>query len=335
MNKTSDNFFQIAQKNVAITGAGGFIGSHLTEALLQKGANVKALVRYNSKSDAGWLKHIEHKNLQLCFGDVTDAAMMNEFLGDVDCVFHLAALIGIPYSYHAPQSYINSNVSGTLNILQAAANNKLSRIILTSTSEVYGTAQFTPMPETHPLQAQSPYSASKIAADMLGISFARSFGLPVTLVRPFNTFGPRQSMRAVIPTIIVQALTGKSIQLGNLTPVRDFNFVADTASGFIAAAERGKTGGDVYNLATGNGISIEETAKLVLRLCNSSAKLVNQSERTRKKGSEVEKLIGDATLAGNELGWKPEHSFENGLQKTIEWIEQNLDKFPESDLYVK
>ncbi|MEW6712194.1 MAG: GDP-mannose 4,6-dehydratase, partial [Candidatus Riflebacteria bacterium] len=229
---------------------------------------------------------------------------------------------------------VDTNVTGTLNVLQAAAINRVARIILTSTSEVYGTAVEVPMSEKHPLQAQSPYAASKISADMLGLSFARSFSLPITIVRPFNTFGPRQSMRAVIPTIAVQALKSDVVRLGNLTPIRDFNYVADTVGGFIAAAAAGQPG-TVYNLSTGNGISIEETAKKIIGICGNRARLENQSERVRPQGSEVERLIGDSSLARRELGWLPRCSFEDGLTRTIDWVKENLDHFPEVEGYVR
>jgi dTDP-glucose 4,6-dehydratase len=334
MNMNIDNF-NVKDKLIAVTGAAGFIGSHLTEALLERGARVKALARYNSRSDAGWLSGNQHKNLQIVFGDVRDRSLIDKFLAGCDAVFHLAALIGIPYSYSAPQSYIDTNVIGTLNILECAANHKLKRIVLTSTSEVYGTALTTPMNESHPLQAQSPYSASKISSDMLGMSYARSFGLPVIIVRPFNTYGPRQSMRAVIPTIVVQALTSKQIKLGNLTPVRDFNFVEDTANGFIAAAENGTPDARPYNLATGNGFSIKHTAETIMRLTGSKAELFSSNDRFRPDNSEVERLIGDSNRAQNELGWQPGFTFEQGLEKTVSWIEANLDKFPETQAQVK
>ncbi len=331
MNKQIENF---SCKQVFVTGAGGFIGSHLTEALLKNGARVRALAHYNSRTDAGWLKNCKHPNLEIHFGDVRDQNQMQKLLNNCDTVFHLAALIGIPYSYEAAQSYVDTNVTGTLNLLQAAAINRVARIILTSTSEVYGTAVEVPMSEKHPLQAQSPYAASKISADMLGLSFARSFSLPVTIVRPFNTFGPRQSMRAVIPTIAVQALKSDVVRLGNLTPIRDFNYVEDTVSGFIAAATAGKPG-TVYNLSTGNGISIEETAKKIIDICGNRARLENQAERTRPQGSEVERLIGDSSLARHELGWSPRYCFDEGLTRTIDWVKENLDHFPEVEGYVR
>lgn len=334
MNMSIKNL-SLEGKLVAVTGAGGFIGSHLTEALLKRGARVKALLHYNSRANAGWLSELKHPGLELVFGDIRDKSLIDGFLVDTSIVFHLAALIGIPYSYVAPQSYVDTNVSGTLNILEAARKHGLERVLLTSTSEVYGTAITTPMSEQHPLQAQSPYSASKISADMLGMSFARSFELPVTIVRPFNTFGPRQSMRAVIPTIIVQALTSEQISLGNIAPVRDFNFVEDTANGFIAAAEYGKGKADIYNLATGKGLSIKETVEKILKITGSKAKLAMSPDRLRRDGSEVETLIGDAGKAKTELNWQPSFNFDTALKKTIEWVKVNLDKFPETGSFVK
>lgn len=326
--------FALADRQVLVTGAGGFIGSHLTEALLETGARVRALVHYNSRRHAGWLSCLSHKNLEITFADVRDRSLVERSCTGCSAVFHLAALIGIPYSYTAAQSYIDTNLQGTLNILEAALSQQVERIVLTSTSEVYGTARFTPMNESHPLQAQSPYAASKIAADMLGLSYSASFKLPVVLVRPFNTFGPRQSMRAVIPTIIVQALRAKQVQLGNLAPIRDFNFVKDTAAGFIAAAENGCSG-EVYNLATGYGNSIKSTAEEIIRLTGTKAELICSQNRVRPQGSEVEELIGDASKAMNELNWRPHHNFSAALKQTIDWISANLDLFPETEKYVE
>ncbi|GAB4274854.1 MAG: NAD-dependent 4,6-dehydratase LegB [Candidatus Rifleibacteriota bacterium] len=332
---TNRQQFSVKNSSIAITGAGGFIGSHLTESLLLAGAKVKALFRYNSRASAGWLDKFDHPNLIKVFGDIKDRSMMESFLRGTECVFHLAALIGIPYSYEAPQSYIDTNVYGTLNILEAAAHNKLQRVILTSTSEVYGSALHIPMGEDHPLQGQSPYSASKISADMLGVSFARSFKHPVVIVRPFNTFGPRQSLRAVIPTIILQALTSDKIRLGNLAPIRDFNFVEDTVNGFIAAAEYGLADARPYNLATGKGISIHETVKKVIKLTGSNAEIEEQIVRKRPDGSEVEKLIGNADRAFKELGWQPQTGFDEGLAKTIAWIRENLSEFSKINSYIR
>jgi NAD dependent epimerase/dehydratase len=320
----NNNFFK--NKKVVVTGAGGFIGSHLTERLLELGAKVTALVHYNCRSFNGWLeeKAIYHDNLAIVSGDIRDPFQINELLNEADTVFHLAALIGIPFSYKAPQSYLETNLNGTLNILEAAKSRKLRRVIVTSTSEVYGTAIKTPMSEKHPLQAQSPYSASKIAADMLAYSYACAFETPVTIVRPFNTFGPRQSARAVIPTVIQQALSCKTIKLGDLKPIRDFNFVSDTVEGFIKAAQNGVTG-ETYNLATGKGITIGEMVEAVAKILNIDCSTEFEEIRKRPVSSEVMCLIGDASKAAKELDWQPKVKFEEGIKKTIEWFE-NLPK---------
>lgn len=318
----NSNFY--CGRTVAVTGAGGFIGSHLTEALLNRGAKVRALTRYNSRSDTGWLTETAgHPALTIIAGDIRDPFMVDRLVSDCDTVFHLAALIGIPFSYTAPQSYIETNVNGTLNVLEAARRHKIRRTILTSTSEVYGTALYVPIDENHPLQAQSPYSASKISADMLGRSYNCAFGLPVTIVRPFNTFGPRQSLRAVIPTIIAQALQGKKILLGDTRPVRDFNFVTDTAAGFIAAASADHAAAEVYNLATGQGQTIGETAALIAELTGTDIEIVHDDTRDRPADSEVMRLIGTACRAEAEIAWKPAVTFKDGLKKTIAWIKQH------------
>lgn len=317
-----------------VTGAAGFIGSHLTEELLKHGASVKALTHYNSRSDNGWLKGLEnHENLTIIAGDVRDPFQMQRLLEHTDTVFHLAALIGIPFSYSAPQSYIATNVSGTLNILEAARQNKLRRVILTSTSEVYGTAITVPMNEQHPLQAQSPYSASKISADMLGKAYACSFDLPVTIVRPFNTFGPRQSLRAVIPAIIMQALHGRTIKLGDLKPIRDFNFVKDTARGFVAAALHGKADASVYNLATGLAHSIGETAELIARILKVDFAITHEEVRARPADSEVMRLLGDSSKAAAELNWQPQTTFIQGLEQTISWLKDHQQEYSQPDKY--
>lgn len=319
-----NNFFK--NKKVVVTGAGGFIGSHLTERLLELGAHVTAFVHYNCRSFNGWLeeKAIYHDNLAIVSGDIRDPFQINELLDEADTVFHLAALIGIPFSYKAVQSYLETNLNGTLNILEAAKSRKLRRVIVTSTSEVYGTAIKTPMSEKHPLQAQSPYSASKIAADMLAYSYACAFETPVTIVRPFNTFGPRQSARAVIPTIILQALSCKTIKLGDLKPIRDFNFVSDTVEGFIKAAQNGITG-ETYNLATGKGVRIGEVLETVAKILKIDCSPEFEEIRKRPPSSEVMCLIGDASKAAKELDWQPKVKFEEGIKKTIEWFE-NLPK---------
>jgi NAD dependent epimerase/dehydratase len=322
-------------KNILVTGAAGFIGSHLTEALLALGAQVTALAQYNSRSDLGWLENVaKHESLTIVHGDVRDPFLMAKLTKNCHTVFHLAALIGIPYSYQAPQSYLETNLNGTLNILEGARLNQVNQVVITSTSEVYGTAIITPMTENHPLQAQSPYSASKIAADALATSYAASFKLPVTLVRPFNTYGPRQSARAIIPTIITQALRDKSLKLGNLVPVRDFNFVEDTVDGFLRAAMYREKAGETFNLATGAPTSIAGLIAAVAQIMNMDLPTEVAMERTRPSTSEVFKLIGDATKAKELLGWQPKHSILEGLIKTIAWFEQNPNLWQNTDKYV-
>ncbi len=319
---------ELAEKKVVVTGAAGFIGSHLTEMLLENNAHVTALVHYNSNSQIGWLKEIrQHPNLNIVAGDVRDPFQMSKLLANAEIVFHLAALIGIPYSYKAPQSYLETNIQGTLNLLEAAKLNGVGKLIVTSTSEVYGTAITVPIDEKHPLQAQSPYSATKIAADMLAKSYAASFNLPVTIVRPFNTFGPRQSLRAVIPAIILQAMRGNVISLGDLAPVRDFNYVTDTASGFIAAAIHGRNDASIYNLATGIAHSIGDTAALIGQIMGLTLEIRHENERTRPPDSEVMKLLGDSQKAAAEIKWIPEHSFKQGLEKTINWLKSNAHTY--------
>ncbi|MDD3147680.1 MAG: SDR family NAD(P)-dependent oxidoreductase [Candidatus Riflebacteria bacterium] len=318
-------------RTVAVTGAAGFIGSHLTEALLKQGARVKALTRYNSRSNNGWLAEAAgHPALTIIAGDIRDPFMVDGLVAGCDTVFHLAALIGIPFSYTAPQSYIETNVNGTLNILEAARRHQIRRTVLTSTSEVYGTALYVPIDENHPLQAQSPYSASKISADMLGRSYHCAFGLPVTIVRPFNTFGPRQSLRAVIPTIIAQALLGKKILLGDTRPVRDFNFVTDTAAGFIAAAALSDGCAQIYNLATGHGYTILETARNIAALIGSEIEIIHDEARDRPADSEVMRLTGSAAKAGVEIAWKPTVSFSDGLSQTITWIKEHSNAYADA-----
>lgn len=286
-------------KKVLVTGADGFIGSHLTESLLEKGYDVKAFVYYNSFNNWGWLDTFPKEKLdqiEIFAGDIRDPNGVREAMKGVDEVFHLAALIAIPFSYHSPDSYVDTNIKGTLNVLQAARELDTSRILVTSTSEVYGTAQYVPIDEKHPFQGQSPYSATKIGADRLAESFYRSFNLPVSIVRPFNTFGPRQSARAVIPTIISQLLAGKDkIELGALTPTRDFNYVKDTAAGFIAIAESDKTIGEEINIATQREISIGDLAKEIIAQINSDAEIVCDEKRLRPEKSEVNRLLGDNT----------------------------------------
>lgn len=325
-------------KKILITGADGFIGSHLTEYLLNKGYQVKAFCYYNSFGSWGWLddlKNESRKNLEIFMGDIRDPNGVRTAMKDVDIVFHLAALIGIPFSYHSPESYVDTNVKGTLNILQAARDHSIQRVLITSTSEVYGTAQFIPITEDHPKQGQSPYSATKIAADYLAESFNRSFGLPVTIVRPFNTYGPRQSARAVIPTIITQLLSGiTSIELGDLTPTRDFVFVSDTVRGFTEIAACEDLIGETVNIATQNEISIGVLAEEIIEQINPDAKIMQKDERIRPAKSEVFRLYGSNQKLFDSTGWKPEIQLKRGILETIEWfkIKKNLDQY-KADLY--
>jgi NAD dependent epimerase/dehydratase len=322
-------------KKILITGATGFIGSHLTEALLRLGAQVTALAQYNSRSSLGGLENVAHHELlTIIHGDVRDPFLMARLTQDCHTIFHLAALIGIPYSYQAPQSYIETNLKGTLNLLEGARLHGVEQVIITSTSEVYGTAVITPMTENHPLQAQSPYSASKIAADTLASSYAAAFKLPVTLVRPFNTYGPRQSARAIIPTIITQALKDKALKLGNLVPVRDFNFVEDIVDGFLRAAMYREKVGETFNLATGVPTSIAGLIAAVAEIMDMDLPTEVEMKRTRPSTSEVFKLIGDASKAKELLGWQPSHSLKAGLAKTIAWFKENPQLWQNTDKYV-
>lgn len=322
-------------KSVLVTGAGGFIGSHLVEQLVLLGARTRGFVHYNSAGSWGWLDQSEvKKDVEVILGDVRDRDSLEQAFSGVDVVFHLAALIAIPYSYDAPLSYVRTNVEGTLNVLQAALRHDVGLVVHTSTSEVYGTARTIPISEEHPLQGQSPYSASKIGADKIAESFHLSFGLPVVTVRPFNTYGPRQSARAVVPTIITQALAGGPIRLGNLEPTRDLNYVNDTAAGFVKAAEHGKAASEVFNLGTGREISIKELALTILRLMNKEdLPLLTDDQRVRPPGSEVERLCADAEKAQAMLGWSPAFTLEAGLTHTIEWIRENKERY-RSSVYV-
>ena len=318
-------------KKVLVTGADGFIGSHLVENLLNKGFHVKALSQYNSFNTWGWLDHINnYKNLDVISGDIRDPYFCKSIVKDVDLVFHLAALIAIPYSYIAPDSYVDTNIKGTLNICQAAKENGNIKVIHTSTSEVYGTALYAPIDEKHPKQPQSPYSASKIGADMMALSFYHSFGLPVTIARPFNTYGPRQSARAIIPTIITQIASGvKEIKVGDLTPTRDFNFVKDTVNGFVAIAESNETLGKEINISSNSEISMEDTFYLIKKIMKSDVRFVKDDQRIRPPKSEVFRLLGDNKLILNLTDYKPLYDIEKGLTETIKWFleKSNLNKY--------
>lgn len=322
-------------KNVLVTGAGGFIGSHLAERLVREGARVRAFVLYDPLGRRDWLDESPAlPDIEIVTGDITDRDTLVPAMRDVECVFHLAALIAIPYSYHAPLSYVRTNVEGTLNVLQVARDAGVARFIHTSTSEVYGTARYVPIDEKHPLQGQSPYSASKIGADKLAESFHLSFGLPVVTVRPFNTYGPRQSGRAVIPTIITQCLTGKTVQLGNLRPTRDLTYVSDTVEGFLLAATAPAATGQTINLGTNRETSIGDLAGMIATRMNVSVKIETDSQRVRPDNSEVERLLADVSLARQLLGFSPRVSLEEGLQNTIEWIRQNLHTYRPGDYVV-
>ncbi len=315
-------------RRVLVTGSGGFIGSHLAERLARSGARVRALVKYNSMGRWGWLDSSALKDsMEIVLGDIRDLDRLRRLTEGAEVVFHLAALIGIPYSYEAPLSYVRTNVEGTLNVLQAAREAGVERVVHTSTSEVYGTAQYVPIDESHPLQAQSPYSASKIAADKLTESFRLSYNLPVVTVRPFNTFGPRQSARAVIPTIITQALANHPIHLGNLSPTRDYTYVEDIVEGFVLAAQTGAAVGHVVNLGTGREISVGDLAKMILVEVGTDQEIVSEEERVRPQDSEVERLLADNGLAKKVLGWGPKCPLEEGLRLTVEWFKENMERY--------
>lgn len=323
-------------EKILVTGADGFIGSHLTEELVKQGFDVKAFSLYNSFNTWGWLDTLPQdimENVEVFTGDVRDPNGVREAMKGTDAVFHLAALIAIPFSYHSPDAYVDTNIKGTLNVLQAAKQLDLDKVLITSTSEVYGTAQYVPIDESHPYQGQSPYSATKIGADRLAESFYRSFGLPVAIVRPFNTYGPRQSARAVIPTIITQLLAGKEeIRLGSLTPTRDFNFVKDTAQGFIEIYRSDKTVGEEINIATQNEISIGELAEELIKQINPQAKVVCDEERLRPEKSEVNRLLGSNEKIKMLTDWEPRFTFEEGLAQTIDFFRDNLEKY-KVDIY--
>lgn len=321
---------------VLVTGAGGFIGSHLAEELARRGARVRALTHYNSRGSHGFLEGLPAplaRRVETVAGDVCDAHFVSELVRGQDVVFHLAALIAIPYSYAAPQSFVSANVQGTLNVLEACRRRGVKKLVHTSTSEVYGTARYTPIDEAHPLQGQSPYSASKIGADHLAEAFHRSFDLPVAIARPFNTYGPRQSARAVLPTLVSQALSGRpSIDIGALTPVRDFNYVADTVSGFLAVGADPRSVGEVFNLGSGRGITIGAAAKLILRLTGSKARLVEDPRRLRPRKSEVMKLICGNAKARRVLGWRPRVGLEEGLARLVEYVRTHSSEY-KTDVY--
>ncbi|MDP4126503.1 MAG: NAD-dependent 4,6-dehydratase LegB [Bacillota bacterium] len=323
-------------KKILVTGADGFIGSHLVEQLIKSGQKVKAFVYYNSFNSWGWMDTFPREllnEIEVFIGDIRDPNGVRTALQDVDEVFHLAALIAIPFSYHSPDAYVDTNIKGTLNVLQAARDLGTSRILITSTSEVYGTAQYVPIDEKHPFQGQSPYSATKIGADRLAESFYRSFNMPITIVRPFNTYGPRQSNRAVIPTIITQLLAGKEeIKLGSLTPTRDFNYVKDTVSGFIELAKATNTIGEEVNIATQQEISIGDLAKELIRQINPKAKIVCEEQRLRPEKSEVNRLLGSNEKILKLTQWRPKYTFEQGLAATIDFFKHNLDKY-KVDIY--
>ena len=319
------------KKKVLVTGADGFIGSHLTELLLEKGYRVKALSQYNSFNYWGWLEDIPaNGQLEVVTGDVRDPFFCEEVSKDVDIIFHLAALIAIPFSYVAPQSYVETNVIGTLNICNAARKNKVEKLLVTSTSEIYGTAQYVPIDEKHPRQPQSPYSASKIGADAMALSYYNAFKLPVTIVRPFNTYGPRQSARAIIPTIISQISGGlKQIKVGDLSPKRDFNFVKDICRGFVMIAEAENTSGKEINIASNYEITMADTLNLIKDIMNSNVEFVVDEQRIRPENSEVFRLWGDNTLINQLTGFKPEYDLRKGLEITCEWFrnKENLKKY--------
>lgn len=320
-------------KRVVVTGADGFIGSHLVEALVLAGCRPTAFCYYNSFDSRGWLDTVERSvtdEVEFFMGDVRDPNGVRTALANADAVFHLAALIGIPYSYHSPDSYVDTNVRGTLNVLQAARSLGMERVVVTSTSEVYGTARYVPIDEAHPLQGQSPYSASKIGADKMAESFYRSFGLPVVTVRPFNTYGPRQSARAVIPTIITQLLAGGGeLRLGSVHPVRDLTYVEDTVRGFMEVGMSDAAIGREVNLGSGQGIPVGELAALLAEITGSRATIVSDDERVRPEKSEVERLVADASLASELAGWAPQVDLREGLERTVEWFAANRSRYRE------
>ena len=323
-------------KKVLVTGSEGFIGSHLIEGLLEKGASVRAFVLYNSFNSLGWLDNFPKdklKKIDIFLGDIRDAQRVFNAMEDIEIVYHLAALIGIPFSYISQDSYVDVNIKGTLNILQAARRLKTSRIVHTSTSEVYGTAQYIPIDESHPINPQSPYAATKASADYITLSFAKSFNLPVTILRPFNTFGPRQSARAIIPTIIIQILAGAStIRLGNLNTTRDFNYVKNVVEAFLKITETKGVNGDVYNIGTGIEISIKELVGIISKVLNKKVRITQDTTRFRPKKSEVMQLLCDFRKINNICGWQPAVSIEEGIRLTCAWFKANLSNY-KPDIY--
>ena len=323
-------------KKILVTGADGFIGSHLVEQLIKKGENVKAFVYYNSFGNWGWLDTFPKElldEIEIFAGDIRDPNGVRTAMNEVDEVYHLAALIAIPFSYHSPDSYVDTNIKGTLNVLQAARDLGTKRVLVTSTSEVYGTAQYVPIDELHPFQGQSPYSATKIGADRLAESFYRSFEIPITIVRPFNTYGPRQSARAVIPTVIIQLLSGMTeIKLGSLTPTRDFNYVKDTAQGFIDIAKSDKTVGQEINIASQQEISIGQLAQELIDQINPNAKIICDEQRLRPEKSEVNRLLGSNEKIRELTDWEPRYSLKEGLAETIAFLRENLGRY-KADIY--
>jgi NAD dependent epimerase/dehydratase len=328
----------LKNKKILVTGADGFIGSHLVERLLDEGCKVKAFVYYNSFNSWGWLDSLPKEKLaliELFSGDIRDPNGVRTAIKGCDVVFHLAALIAIPYSYHSPDSYVDTNIKGTLNVLQACKDLGIEKLLVTSTSEVYGTALYVPIDEKHPKQGQSPYSATKIGADHIAESFYRSFDLPVTIVRPFNTFGPRQSARAVIPTIITQLLSGKTeIKLGAIHPTRDLLFVKDTVNGFVEIAKSDKTNGQEINIATNSEIKVGDLAQKIINIINPSANIITDEERLRPEKSEVERLFGDNSKIIELTNWKPTYNLDKGLEETIHWFKQkeNITQY-KTDIY--
>lgn len=317
-------------KKVLITGAGGFIGSHLTEHLVDLGADIRAFVRYNSRNDWGMLELIPKEklnNIEIFSGDLKDIGAVRQSADDIDIIFHLGSLIAIPYSYIRPRETIETNIIGTLNILTTAKEFEVEKIVHTSTSEVYGTARYVPIDENHPLQGQSPYSASKISADKIVESFHRSYDIPVAIIRPFNTFGPRQSARAIIPTIISQIIQNEKILLGSLTPTRDFTYVTDLIEGFIRIAESNKSIGEVINIGSNFEISIGDLAEKIINLSGKKGKIVSEKSRMRPIKSEVDRLLCDNSKAKQLLGWNPTVSLDDGLTKIVEWIDNNIDRY--------